>query len=1449
MYKVTRLLGAALCLLALVTTSLSAQGTTYQVNFGSIAFVNVQLDADCSRDIIYMNLLTGDPDLDGDGRVPTQEAFIIEIDDADPTNNEMLDGCGTFLYTIRPHPDSMIVGFTFGQGSITARDVTPPTQFLTAEANPGPFFTTQLQDLTINSLRGDISRSFIVDGQSGFPQMGTISGELMTRLLAGGDIPRFRDACSDVNVTVSDEVFIDGPCGDIVITRTFTATDESAECSTPDFNSGETVVSYDIVLERPRIADVQEPTELVTYECNDPALIGGNFPDPDPEDYPFLNTPDGPEYLDFVFGNVGASFTNSAPVNICNNTLKYVRTYTVIDWCDTDNVRTFSQLVKVGDTGAPTITLPTQDLDFDGFPDDGPLVYSTNAPGCGAYINTRASGLSITDGCSAVMTTTALVLFNGSEDNISAPINVDAPSPTDRLTPFIPAGEHTLRYHAIDECGNEITADLDILIEDRSGPVVIAEDAINVALSNNGFATVAATDIDRGSYDDCTDVTLDIAFANPVALIAIGAFSPTITLTCIDVGAVPVILRATDANGNSNTRMSIINVIDNSAPVCIAPGNLTIDCEQADELLPEDINAFFLGDPQSTIILFDDLFGAPTSLDNCGNEQSTQEIFANINDCGTGTVTRSFTVTDSRGFASAPGCDQIISIRGIRDYTLEFPGDASATCGNNPVYDDLVYTPLGCDMVVTNLTVDTFFATSDACFKLRRTIEVINWCEYDGNGDFYTVRRDADNDGNFDESTFLHILPNGNTDLSDDVAVLDRDASRVNNNNIGFLDIDDLTNGSIDNDNDGDSGYGNSISRGAFRYVQYVKVYDNTAPTITNISSDVTNSTDCDGGGIQIDFTILDDCIGANLSAVVEIDLDYVPANGFNASRVLTSEEVLADGTGGFNVLLPNLPIGEHAIRARATDGCGNVNGRIIQFDIDDNSVVTPICVGRLTFVLQTDGAGGGLAIVEADDFVVSTNGNCLNLPLEYAVYTEEEANATGFSPSPDRAEFDVTCEDLGEIPVRVYVFTPNGTSHFCNAMASVVTSATVSCTSAGVASISGFVTSPQNDLLRDVEVSISDMASMNEMQLTDANGSFLFPALAAGSQYMVQPQTSDEVNIRRVKTSDIATIAAHALGTSPLTDPYRLIAADVNGDGYVDISDMLAISRVIIGLDPTYQHSPTWRFIRRDFDLNGLEEGWNPSIFPTSYMIEELQGHNRNADFVAIEIGDVFVQPEGREAYALNTDDALLQAGERFDLKVTAGELKAFQGTFDVADGLEIENWSSSLLSLGNVNDAYMADGLLPFSYQADESLEGEEVITLHLLATNDLRISDYLSVTDRITYPEAYTPAGNTATLSLEFSETTGGDGIVLHQNFPNPASAQTTIVFELPQAGAVALEVHDLQGRLVAARNLEGHLGRNTVIFQTDNDLNNSTGILTYTLTVGQQRLTKRMTVIAR
>jgi len=1452
MFIYSRLFWSALCTLAFVLPPLSAQDT-YDVDLATITFVNRNLDANCQNEVIYLNVLSGDFDADDDGMTPPESAFTINIDDDDPSNGNILDGCGSFRFTVEPTPGGGVTGFTFGSGVINAFDVTPPVE-TGATVVFGPFFTTQLQQITINTLSSAVSRDFIVDGFTTFPQMGSIDGQLLTRLMVGGSIPRFRDRCSDIDVTVSDAISATGNCDDIPITRTFTATDASADCVADGSSSGTTVVSYDIVLQRPSGANVQGPSELATFECDDPDITPGQIPQPDEEDYPFIDGPDGRIFLDEVFGNVGASFSDSEPIQTCNNTYKFVRTWTVIDWCDPENVRTFTQLVKVGDTSSPIITMPTQDLDFDGLPDTGPLVFSTNAPGCGAILNMNTGGLQITDGCSSVAIVEAYVLLNGDPNNLVGPINVNAPSPVDRLTPFLPAGAHMLRYVATDECGNEATEELDIVIEDRSGPVVIAEDALNVALSSSGFAEVPATDLDVGSYDDCTGVTVEIAFANPNTLMSIGGFGPSITLTCIDVGVVPVIIRVTDENGNENTQMSVINVIDNSAPLCIAPGAISLDCNQADDMLPEDVNAFFDADPAGTINLFNAMFGEPTSLDNCGNELVSQVINSNINDCGTGLITRTFSVTDARGFTSAPGCQQFITVAGIRDYTLQFPGDAAATCGVDPTYGDVEYTPLGCDMVVVAIDVDTFFASSDACFKLRRTIDIINWCEYDGIGPFYTIPRDADGDNNFEESTYLHVIPSGNTNPLDDVAILDRDANRNNSNSIRNLDPDDNNTGPIevDGDNDGDTGYGNSISRGAFRYIQFVKVFDNIAPTITNVSADADGSVDCDGGSIAINYTVLDECTPNDVTTTAELDLNYLAGNGFATTRTIRASEIVSNGNGAFTIELDEVAPGDHAVRVRGFDGCSNTNGRIIPFTIEDNAGVAPICVGELTFVLMNDGDGGGVAVVEADEYVIGVNGNCgSENDILYSIYKEEEeAGSQDFDPQPGRESFLVDCANLGQIAVRVYTFAPNGQGDFCSAIANITSFNDQICDDGGLrdGSMAGFITSPRNDLLSGIEVHISDQASMNDMMYTDENGSFLFTDLELGGEYMIRPNMPDVVDLGRVKTSDIFKITAHILGEQEITDPYRLVAADVNADGRINVSDMVGIRRVILGFDDSFRDGPTWRFIRRDFDLDGLQEGWNPTIFPATFTVTELSGHNRDADFVAVEVGDVFTELIPRTALSLTASDQVLAAGERAEVALTAGAMAGFQGTIEATPGLVIEGWSSDLLSGANVNEERRSRGQLAISFHEQNSLSGEEILILQVRAEEEMRISDYLRITNKITYPEAVAPDGSTAALRLSFSDPRAGGGIVLHQNYPNPVRAQTTIEFDLPRAvDDLTLAVHDVQGRLLAELSLQGEAGRNSITL-SNNDLKNITGILTYTLRVGQERLTKRMTVVA-
>lgn len=131
--------------------------------------------------------------------------------------------------------------------------------------------------------------------------------------------------------------------------------------------------------------------------------------------------------------------------------------------------------------------------------------------------------------------------------------------------------------------------------------------------------------------------------------------------------------------------------------------------------------------------------------------------------------------------------------------------------------------------------------------------------------------------------------------------------------------------------------------------------------------------------------------------------------------------------------------------------------------------------------------------------------------------------------------------------------------------------------------------------------------------------------------------------------------------------------------------------------------------------------------------------------------------------------------------------------------------------------------------------------------------------SDTDNSTGDYSFTGAGDlvwftsqtaTPAVRLILSERVGVDeianmnGIELHQNVPNPTNGSTTIRFELTQSRNVAMEIRDLQGRLID-RMEQGQLpaGTHSMNYQV---AQLQGGIYTYTLVADGMRLTKKMIV---
>jgi len=127
-------------------------------------------------------------------------------------------------------------------------------------------------------------------------------------------------------------------------------------------------------------------------------------------------------------------------------------------------------------------------------------------------------------------------------------------------------GENTVRLTVTDVNGNSNFNDAIVTIEDNIKPNVIVQN-ITVQLDANGEATIASTDIDNGSTDNCTIETsvLDIT-----------------SFDCSNIGENTVRLTVTDVSGNSDFKDATVTVEDNINPNVIVQ-NITVQLDNNGE--------------------------------------------------------------------------------------------------------------------------------------------------------------------------------------------------------------------------------------------------------------------------------------------------------------------------------------------------------------------------------------------------------------------------------------------------------------------------------------------------------------------------------------------------------------------------------------------------------------------------------------------------------------------------------------------------------------------------------------------------------------------------------------------------------------------------------------------------------------------------------------------------
>ncbi|MCO6487529.1 MAG: DUF11 domain-containing protein [Phaeodactylibacter sp.] len=1278
--------------------------------------------------------------------------------------------------------------------------------------------------------------------------------------------PVIYDTCVQNTVTFQDQMVMTPDCVDRQINRTFTVTDplgNSAQCTQV------------ITIRNPDFADLLPLPALVEIPCDSSFAVDQNGnPHPSVTGYPLVQTYFGAIPLNQAFCSLGASYTDSAPIVVCDGTTRFIRRWDILDWCvnSGNNILQLTQSIKVGDVDGPIVSCPEIDITGDGYPD--PLQFSTVPYECtGAFV---APLPNVTDNCSGwevrteivtdevvpVTNQYGIIIGYDTVATILATILPGAP----RFVSGIPVGCHRFRYKVTDDCNNFTLLECNFCVVDDVEPTAVCNDSLNISIGGQGVGRVYATDVNEGSTDNCGIDSLLVRRrfdVDPVTCDSVVPYysdwAPYVDFFCCDVNqTVTVELLVIDVHGNENTCWLTALVEDKVRPVCYAPNDITVSCSS----LPANFDPYDTSQLQA-------LFGAATATDGCGGAIAVEQPPAvNLDQCGAGTVIRTFQGVDLAGNLSLSACTQVITIGAEFNYQIKFPKDVTTNC-TAPTPDTLIYDSFGCDLLSVSVTDEVFTpllgGTGPECYKIFRKYRVLNWCEYDGVSDAVVIGRNEDCDGvTGDEDVWVVRQPGG--------AFVDRD-NNPQNTIPAFgakgLACDGTTN---------PTGYWRTVSSvGLWEYTQIIKVMDTIPPQVSFTvpgafcSYDAANCT----GQVTYPFSVSEDCSANGLD--VEVFLD-AGADGV-IDQDLTNTGTLSGSYPNFTIQ-GVFPVGNHAFIVQASDGCGNnMASATLPFEVVDCAPPAFTCLNGLSFNLMplppnTDFDGDGDfdiagAAIWASDFVLDA-ADCSDDTIAYSI------NLVGQAPDINRRALYFTCEDTGTIAIQVYVWDsadnpyaiqPDSTVGgfnfgYCDTY--VIVQDNNNACNAGLM-MAGLIAREDDMGVEGVEVSLS--GPMNLMMLTDVDGSYQFDDLETGYDYTIRPYLNTG-HRNGISTFDLLIIQQHLLGVQPLNSPYKRIAADANRTNSITTLDMIQIQQLILGEILEFPNNTSWRFVDKNFVFPVPLNPWF-TPFPEVININDLAYPQMANDFVAIKIGDVnnsavttnLQRVQGRRlagTFYLEAPALSLAIGETVAVPVSGRNLEAIRGCQFTLDfdqsALELIDIEYGLADKNSIGLHGVPEGYLTGSWYRRDELEypeGEPLFTLRLRAKADGPLSRFLSVSSRYTLAEAYTPGNELLDVSLAF----GGGGPLpepafrLYQNRPNPFSEETVVGFELPESGAAQLKVYDVNGKVVYEQERVFEKGYNQLILKGA-DLSPGGiggGVLYYRLQMGDRVVARKMIML--
>ncbi len=1024
------------------------------------------------------------------------------------------------------------------------------------------------------------------------------------------------------------------------------------------------------------------------------------------------------------------------------------------------------------------------------------------------------------------------------------------------------------QWQVFDCMGNEIAQGNQVIkIMDNIAPMITCPADITVSTGQN--ICIASANLAAATTSDaCSAVTTSTSASNGVIIGNI--------ITNLPLGNTTVTITATDACDNESDCTYTITAEDQVPPTPICETAHTVSLTNAD---PTAVPAFVFDDGSydacsDVSFLVSRMEGTQCTFTDATNFDNFVPFYC----CDIGeTIMVTLQVMDAAGNTNS--C--------MVEVTVQDKIDPLITCPENKVLD--------CHQDHTDLSVTGQATAIDNCATIVPTFNdsgslnscgvgtiIRTWTADDGNGNIsnciqtitvenqspFFININNDNDPTDDVIWPADISSSGCTlpASTGEPTILNEDLC----SQVGFLEPDDFTmiiaNGCIrilrtwtvfDHcQTSVNGGCGNATLDAAniacWTYTQTIDVISTDAPVITACDAPAdfcSFDPNCATGTATLTVTAEDDCNELNFN--YEIDLDYLNNPGIDIPWT-------AD-PGNDGSLTDNFPLGTHLIRWKVEDFCGNFSMCEYPFTIRDCKAPTPIVLTSIARNLMA-----GLCMIEVDPREWDNAGspsfdNCGPI-AEWRIISPSQNN-NGSTP-PLGATATWTFTDAGIHSVDLWLRDVNGNWTFESVNISVQDNNVPPCSSPpGYAQVSGAIQNEEGEEVEHVMVEIT--GDMEESEETGDDGTYQFD-LPIENNYTINPERSDDP-LNGVSTYDILKISQHILELDLLDSPYKMIAADINRSGEITTLDVVALRRLILYIDTTFQNNTSWRFVDANFVFPNPDDPF-ASSFPETYSINNLS-ENMQAHFIGIKTGDVNCSAAANDLTGNNTDrtqgedfnfiikNQTLKAGNTYEIEFMMAEVEDFLGyQFTLEFDPEVLAFEHIVpgelegIQQNNFGLAQADQGIITSSWNTIKGMNPsrDKAFGIRFRALKNTTLNSVITINSKYTAAEAY--IGNNiseVSLLIESEQNPLTSIFQLYQNRPNPFKEETLISFYLPEANEGRLTIYNLAGQIVKSINGDFSAGYNELSINRSAFKGN--GVFYYRLEVADHIATKRMILL--